>query len=220
MDMVLTPEEVRVLGSLMEKELATPEYYPLSFNALVNACNQKSNRSPVVAYTDDSVLGALEGLIKKDIVFQSNVSRVPKYEELIVRRFGLVPREAAVLCILFLRGDQTPGEVRIRTERMYAFNDLDDVVSVMDEMIDSGYIEKLPRKPGHKEVRYRQLFSDHPADRDSGPAGWDLRQQEPVSPAAPVNDERLEALERQVEILSQQVDELTRAFERFRSQFE
>ncbi|MCF6188412.1 MAG: YceH family protein, partial [Desulfobulbaceae bacterium] len=127
MNILLTDNEVRVLGCLMEKEMATPAYYPLSLNALTNACNQKSNRNPVVSYDEETVVEALNGLREQELARQSNVSRVPKYEQIFSQKFNLITREEAVICILLVRGPQTIGEIRNRSERLYAFQNLDEV---------------------------------------------------------------------------------------------
>jgi uncharacterized protein YceH (UPF0502 family) len=144
----------------MEKKMATPEYYPLTLNALVNACNQKSNRDPVVDWDELIVMKALEGLIKKKLVFQSMVSRVPKFEECLISEKGLIPSEAAVLCVLLLRGPQTVGEVRGRTERMYSFENLEQAAMTLDDLVSMNGAVKLSRQPGRKEVRYAHNLGD------------------------------------------------------------
>lgn len=166
MDITLTPEEVRVLGSLLEKERVTPEYYPLSLNALVNACNQKTSRSPVVAYGEETVLAALAGLEKKRLVWQTRLTRVPKYEQSFVRNTKLAPGEAVVLCILMLRGPQTAGEIRAHSERLFDFHESEKLAAVLDDLTEAGYIAKLPRLPGRKEQRYAHLFSGMPIEQD------------------------------------------------------
>ncbi len=215
MQIILTPEEIRVLGSLMEKSLATPDYYPLSLNALTNACNQKSNRDPVASYDEATVEGVTDNLIQKGLVQRDTVGRVPKYEELLTRDNSLVPKEAAVLCVLLLRGPQTPGAIRTRTTRLCTFEDLGALHGVMDNLAGYGFVEQLPRLPGHKESRYTHLLSD-PAE--SGDTQSDT--QAPVSgetPAAPAN--RMETLEKTVEELRDELSELKAAFEAFKDQF-
>ena len=144
MDWQLDTAEVRVLGALLEKEISTPEYYPLSLNALVNACNQKSNREPVVAYDDDTVEDALERLRLKGLTSRitGRDSRVPKHEQRFTEKFNLGRREAAILCVLMLRGWQTPGELRGRSERLHQFDDLDEVESTLDHLTEMEFVKK------------------------------------------------------------------------------
>ena len=162
MDILISDTEARVLGSLMEKEIATPDYYPLSLNALTNACNQKSNRDPVVVYDEKTVVRALDGLKEQQLARQSNVSRVPKYEQNFTRPRNLVDREAAIISILLLRGPQTVGEIRGRTERLYKFAGLEEVEETLGSLEELGYIKKLPRQPGRKESRYAHLMAGEP----------------------------------------------------------
>src|SRR5512142_288645 len=138
MDVQFDPVEVRVLGSLMEKEVTTPDYYPLSLNALVNACNQKSNREPVVSYDDDTVERALEGLRAKGLAVRmtGGDSRVPKHGQRFTEKLNLGRREAALLCVLMLRGAQTVGELRGRAERLHAFDDLEGVESTLNHLAE------------------------------------------------------------------------------------
>lgn len=163
MDLLLHPAEVRVLGSLLEKEITTPEYYPLSLNALVNACNQKSNRDPVVEFDSETVGQALEALRDKGLLLAITGagSRVPKYGHRISEKLNLGRRELAILCELMLRGPQTLGELRTRSERMHRFDDLAEVEAVLDRLPE--LVVKLPRRPGEKEVRYAHLLSGTPA---------------------------------------------------------
>jgi hypothetical protein len=154
MDWQLDAAEARVLGSLMEKEVTTPDYYPMSLNALVNACNQKSNRDPVVAFDDDTVEVALEGLRHKGLAARiSGESRVPKHEQRFTERLNMGRREAAILCVMMLRGPQTVGELRGRTERLYTFDDLEGVESTLQRLAELGFVKKLPRQTGYKEQR-------------------------------------------------------------------
>ena len=161
MDWQLDAAEARVLGALMEKEAATPEYYPLSLNALVNACNQKSNREPVTAYEEDTVETALEGLRSKGLAMRvtGRDSRVPKHEQRFSERFNLGRREGAILCVLMLRGPQTVGELRGRTERLYEFDDLEGVESTLNKLAESGFVKQLPRQSGYKEQRWAHLLA-------------------------------------------------------------
>jgi uncharacterized protein YceH (UPF0502 family) len=206
MDWQLDAAEARVLGALLEKEIATPDYYPLSLNALVNACNQKSNREPVVSYDEDIVETALEGLRAKGLAVRmtGGDSRVPKHGQRFTEKFNLGRREAAVLCALMLRGPQTVGELRGRTERLYQFDDLEAVEGTLNRLVDMEYVKKLPRQMGYKEQRWAQVLAG------------DVELAEEAAPAAergPSDRERLAELEREVA-------ELKRAFEEFRRNFE
>jgi uncharacterized protein YceH (UPF0502 family) len=207
MDWQLDAAELRVLGALMEKEIATPEYYPLSLNALVNACNQKSNREPVVAYDDETVETALEGLRAKGLSMRvsGRDTRVPKHEQRFTERCNLGRREAAILCVLMLRGPQTIGELRGRTERLYAFDDLEGVESTLHKLTEMEFVKLLPRQPGYKEQRWAQLLAG------------DVEVEEAAAPAAtergPSDRDRIAALEREVA-------ELRERFEEFRKKFE
>ncbi len=158
---LLDASEVRVLGALLEKEATTPEYYPLSLNALVNACNQKSNRDPVVSYDEDTVYDAVNRLREKKLALTVTGSgRVNKYSQRISETLNLGRRELAVLCTLMLRGPQTLGEIKDRSERMFAFADLSETETVLEKLADwpgGGLAKKLPRQPGQKEARYAHL---------------------------------------------------------------
>ena len=162
----ITPEEARVLGCLIEKERTTPEYYPLTLNALQNACNQKTNRDPVVQYDESTIEIALDGLNRKGLV--SNVSgaglRVKKFLHITENKLGIGPAESAVLCVLLLRGAQTPGEIRGRTGRMHEFSELADLESILDSMTqaENPLVMQLPKLPGTKEFRYIQLLTGEP----------------------------------------------------------
>src|SRR5579864_6091278 len=163
MDWQLDASEVRVLGSLVEKEIATPEYYPLSLNALVNACNQKSNRDPVMELSEGAVRQALDTLNEKGMagVSRRTDSRVVKFEHHLQEVFNFNRRETAVLCVLMLRGPQTPGELRGRTERMHRFEELSEVQSALQQLMqrEPPLAKALPRQPGTKETRYTHLLS-------------------------------------------------------------
>jgi hypothetical protein len=159
--------EARVLGALLEKEATTPEYYPLSLNALVNACNQKSNRYPVVDYDDETVGDAIDRLRhKRYAAVITGSGRVSKYAQRISETLNLGRREMAVLCTLLLRGPQTLGEIKDRSERIHAFGDLEETERVLEKMAElpgGAMARKLPRMPGHKEARYAQLLTGEPA---------------------------------------------------------
>lgn len=216
MDILLTDSEVRVLGSLMEKEMATPDYYPLSLNALINACNQKSNRNPVVSYSEDEVQYALRGLQESKLVRQSNVSRVPKYEQIFTQELNFVSREAAIICVLLVRGPQTVGEIRGRTERLHTFGDLEEVQETLASLEEMELVKKLPRQPGRKESRYAHLLSGEP--QVSG--NEEAVQNEPDKILVRKKDDRLDALEQQVEELHEELKNLRDEFVAFKAQFE
>jgi hypothetical protein len=167
LDIHLTPVEARVLGSLMEKEATTPDYYPLSLNAIITACNQKSNRHPVMSVDQTQALEALDGLISKRLAREksSSGSRVTKYAHRLAGTLGLSrefsPRERAALCVLMLRGAQTAGEIRARTHRLCAFENLSEVEETLSGLMsreDGPFVTKLPRRPGRKEARYAHLL--------------------------------------------------------------
>lgn len=201
--------EARVLGAMMEKEVATPEYYPLSLNALVNACNQKTNREPVVSYDEDTVEEALQGLRAKGLALRitGKDSRVPKQAQRFTEKFNLGRREAAVICVLLLRGPQTPGELRGRSERLYTFDDLEGVESTLDRLAELEFVKKLPRQAGFKEQRWAHLFS---GDVELAALAEEAA---PAADRAPGDRQRLDRLEAELA-------ELKRAFEEFRKNFE
>ena len=194
-----------MLGALLEKEIATPEYYPLSLNALVNACNQKSNRDPVVAYDDDTVEDALERLRLKG--FASRItgreSRVPKHEQRFSEKFNLGRREAAILCVLMLRGWQTPGELRGRSERLHTFDDLDEVESTLGRLTEMEFVKKLPRQTGFKEQRWAHLLSGDVAVSEEA---------QERAPAAP-GGTRVDQLAADLAALRREFDEFKKRFE-------
>jgi uncharacterized protein YceH (UPF0502 family) len=160
----LSPAELRVLGSLLEKQITTPDYYPLTLNALTNACNQLSNRDPVVAFDDTTVVRAIDALREKRLasIFTGQESRVAKYKQTLTDTLLLTPAEVAVLTVLMLRGPQTVGELRTRTERMFKFDTLPEVEETLNGLAarqPQPFVAKLPRQPGTKESRYTQLLS-------------------------------------------------------------
>jgi len=210
MDLLLHPVEVRVLGSLLEKEITTPEYYPLSLNALVNACNQKSNREPVVSFDEDTVEQALQSLRDKGLLLSVSGagSRVMKYGHRISEKLNLGRRELAILCELMLRGAQTPGELRTRTERMHRFDDIAELESVIERLPE--LMVKLPRRPGEKESRYAHLLSGAPA----------ATAEEPQATAEITRTDRIGALEQEVKDLKAELENLKEQFAGFRKQFE
>src|SRR5215471_4952271 len=164
MKLTLTPVEARVLGSLIEKQITTPEYYPLSLNALTNACNQKSNRDPVVSFDEHTVLQATDGLREKKLgwVIKKADSRVLKYGHIFPEAFHLSPPEVAVLCVLMLRGPCTPGEIRAASGRLFNFEGLPEVEAALQALMENeqgALAAKLPRQPGRKESRYAHLLA-------------------------------------------------------------
>ena len=217
MGIQLDDAEVRVLGALMEKEVATPEYYPLSLNALVNACNQKSNREPVVSYDEDTVETALAGLRAKGLAarISGHDMRVPKHAHRLPEVINLGRREAAVLCVLMLRGPQTAGELRGRTERLYQFDDLEAVDACLTRLMEwqpEPLVARLPRQVGYKEVRYAHLLSGEP------PAAAPAAAQTPG--VRETRDEPVARLQASVDRLEAEVADLKRQFAEFKKQFE
>jgi uncharacterized protein YceH (UPF0502 family) len=170
-DLLLSGIEVRVLGALLEKESTTPEYYPMSLNALVNACNQKSNRQPVVSYDEETVTHALELLkTKRYAAAIVGGSRVVKYAQRFSETLNMGRRELALICTLMLRGQQTLGELRDRSDRMHHFEDLSEVETCLHHLHERGMATKLERRPGQKESRYAHLLSGPVAAEDFGDA--------------------------------------------------
>jgi uncharacterized protein len=232
-NILLNEIEARVLGALIEKEITTPEYYPLSLNALLNACNQKSNREPVMNLDEDAVRHVLRSLSDQTLARSAGGdSRVAKYEHRLNETFNFHRHEIAILCVLLLRGPQTPGELRTRTERMYHFEDLDTVQSALQLLLkrDPPLVKILPRQPGTKEARYTQLLSADAhadsADSHSRAAQIHAHDAVPSSHSAPSNAnnpataERLAALEDEVASLKSDVSDLKDQLARFRKQFE
>lgn len=217
MDIILSENEVRVLGCLIEKEMTTPEYYPLSLNALINACNQKTNRYPVVSYDDPTVHQALEILREKQLVFVSTMARVPRYGQNVSRLRKFVNKEMAILGVLMLRGPQTVGEIRGRTDRMYNFISLAEVEETLQFLDELGFVRQLPRQPGQKEVRYTHLLSGEPKSSDQE----NFQRPDPFMMAEdPSGRNRIAQLEDDVAQLRQDLQELRQSFADFKQQFE
>ena len=219
MDILLSDVETRVLGSLVEKELTTPEYYPLSLNALVNACNQKSNRDPVMNLDEGAVREALRTLNKKGLAGPADnmVSRVSKYEHRLQEAYNFTRHEIAILSELLLRGPQTPGELRSRADRMHKFEDLGIVQSTLQRLMkrEPPLVTLLPRQPGTKEARYAHLLS---GDVELPPQESTAVGVAATSSAS--SGERIARLEDQVENLQKEIAELKQQFAAFRKQFE
>ncbi len=212
----LIDTEVRVLGCLIEKDMATPEYYPLSLNALINACNQKSNRSPVVSYDEETVLEALNELKEKQLVYQSNAGRVNKYAHNLDKKHNLIPKELSLIGLLLIRGQQTPGELRGRSERLCSFQDLDKLTEILNHLIEIGFAQKMPRLPGRKEARYAHLLSGIPQTTD---AEQDFTKEKHTIVVQRKN-EKIEELEDTVQLLKQDIEALRKEFSLFKKEFE
>jgi hypothetical protein len=214
MEIHLTPVEARVLGSLIEKDITTPDYYPLSLNALVNACNQKNNREPVMNLDENAVRDALAALQDQRLAGPARGadSRVTKYEHRLQEAFNFTRGETALLCVLLLRGPQTPGELRGRTERMFRFEHLDDVEATLRRLIDRDppLVKVLQRQPGTKESRYSHLLSGEPEESRSAPVG--------VLPSSTDGD-RIGRLEAEVAELRRELHDLRQEFGEFKKQF-
>lgn len=216
---VLSEVEGRVLGALIEKDITTPDYYPLSLNALVNACNQKNNREPVMALDEATVRDALSSLQEKRLAGPAGGadSRVTKYEHRSQEFFNFTRGETAILCVLLLRGPQTPGELRGRTERMFRFETLDDVQSTLQRLIQRApaLVKMLSRQPGTKESRYAHLLSGDVEDVHA--SAHMARAPSPVSSESSGDAGRVSALEDEVASLRKEVAELKQQMETFRT---
>jgi uncharacterized protein YceH (UPF0502 family) len=213
---VLSDLEVRVLGALIEKDITTPDYYPLSLNALVNACNQKNNRDPVMQLDEDAVRAALESLQRQRLAGPASGAdgRVTKYEHRLQEVFNFDRRETAILCVLLLRGAQTPGELRGRAERMYRFEELEDVLATIEKLSqrEPPLAAVLPRQAGTKESRYVQLMSGDVPGAEIGSAR---------AIASPLGgDDRVTQLESEVAGLKREIAETREQLAAFRKQFE
>jgi uncharacterized protein YceH (UPF0502 family) len=206
----LTDIEARVLGALVEKQVTTPEYYPLTLNALTLACNQKNNRHPVSAYTENEIAQAVETLREKNLVYvyYGSTSRVPKFKHVMPEVLHLTPAETALMCVLLLRGPQTPGELRGNAARLHSFTGLDEIEETLGGLIThepEPLVMRLPRQAGQKEVRFAHLLSG------------EIRVEE-LPLAAPVSPRH--TLEQKVDALTAEVEALKAQFEEFKKQFE
>ena len=218
---ILNPTELRVLGSLVEKAVTTPDYYPLTLNSLTLACNQLTNRDPVVAYDETTVVRALDGLREKRLatVFSGAESRVAKYKHTLTDALLLTPGEVGLLCVLILRGPQTLAELRTRTERFQPFESLADVEEALTALATrtpQPLVVKLPRQPGTKEPRYAHLLGGPIEIVSSGTTP----PPEPATVAVRAEDSRLAKLEAETAALRAEVAELRSQFAEFRKQFE
>ena len=220
MKIVLNEIETRVLGCLIEKAFTTPDYYPLTLNALTNACNQKSNRNPVMSLEETSVVRGLDDLRKKGLsekVHKAD-SRVPKYQHLFMSTFNLSRSQTAVLCELMLRGPQTTGEIRNRADRMNRFQDLNEVEEILSGLMegDEPMVIRLPRMAGQKERRFMHLFSGEPEIREQDRSFVD----ESATVRVHAENERIGKLENELVLLRNEFNELKKAFTDLKSQFE
>lgn len=201
----LNAEEIRVLGSLLEKSRATPEYYPMTINSLQAACNQKTSRKPVVTYDENTIITTLDSLRKRGLVSTvvGGGSRVTKYKHNLAIHYPLVPAELAALCLLFLRGPLTAGEINSNAGRLYEYESLDEVQEILNKLSESepGYVRLLPRKPGQKESRYVHLFTE-----------FDEEAYEVSVSTAIGNPNQIQALEQRVEVLEEQLTVLREEF--------
>ena len=214
----------RVLGALIEKEITTPDYYPLSLNALVNACNQKSNRDPVMELDESSVRTALRSLDDKALARSAVAgdSRVAKYEHQLQEAFNFTRPEMAVLCELMLRGPQTPGELRGRASRLHPFEDLSAVHSALQRLMhrDPPLAKLLARQPGTKEARYAQLLSGDAPDGASAPDAPESPVQTASSSRGHAADDRLAPIEEEIAAIKNEIAQLKQQFAEFRKQFD
>lgn len=215
---ILNETEARILGALVEKQLTTPEYYPLTLNSLVTACNQKNNREPVMSLTEPDVSRAIEALRDRNLVyvFYGSTSRVPKYKHMLPSVYELEPDETAIVAVLLLRGPQTLGELRERTGRMHEFANLGEVQETLDRLMrrDEPLLVRLPIQPGRKEARFAHLLSGE-IDIEALAAAQPTR----VAQSAVAAD-RIGKLEDEVVELRSEMESLKATFEEFRKQFE
>jgi uncharacterized protein YceH (UPF0502 family) len=220
MDIVLSEIEVRIIGCLIEKEITTPDYYPLTLNALTNACNQKSNRNPVVNYEDTTVVRGLDALREKGLsekLLKAD-SRVPKYKHSFQDKLSLANNAVAVLCELMLRGPQTVGELRSRAGRMYKFDSLDEVEETLLNLMgrDQPMVVKLPRQVGRKEPRFMHLLSGEPVIEETE----HVAPKEEATLMVRAENERIVHLEYKLAELRTEFDDLKEEFKNLKSQFE
>ena len=220
MSTILTENEIRVLGALIEKQITTPEYYPLTLNSLTAACNQKNNRNPVMSLAETDVERALDSLREKNLayVFHGSTSRVPKYKHVAPEVLQLSPAELAAMCVLMLSGPQTVGEIRTRGSRLYDFKgmeEVDETVHALATRESEPMVVKLPRQPGQKDARFAHLLAGELASEAIV---------ESVAPSRPARREhevdRVSNLEAQIQTLTKQIEGLTAQFEEFKKQFE
>jgi uncharacterized protein len=216
MPTIINETEARILGSLVEKQLTTPEYYPLTLNALTAACNQKSNRDPVMSLDESAILAAVDSLRDKNLVylFYGSGSRTVKYKHMLPNVYELEPPAVALMALLLLRGPQTVGELRGRADRLHQFSSLQEVQETLDELANRSepLVIRLERQAGQKEARYAHLLSG-----EIDVSKLAVASERPVSGAS---DERIEKLESEVERLNTELAEFKAMFDEFRKQFE
>ena len=216
MPTIINETEARILGSLVEKQLTTPEYYPLTLNALTAACNQKSNRDPVMSLDDSTILAAIDTLRDKNLVylFYGSGSRTVKYKHMLPNVYEVEPPAVALIALLLLRGAQTAGEMRGRADRLYPFSDIGEVQETLDELAGRGepLVVRLERQPGQKEARYVHLLSG-----EVDVAAFATRSQ--TSANEPQSSSRVDALEQELFDLRSEIAELREEFNRFKEQF-
>jgi uncharacterized protein len=218
MPTILSDIEARVLASLVEKQLTTPEYYPLTLNSLTTACNQKNNRNPVTSYTEDQVAQGLERLREKNLayVFYGSTSRVPKYKHVLPEVMHLNAAETALICVLLLRGPQTPGELRGNSSRMHEFSGLEEIEETLNGLMNHDgepLVVRLPRQVGQKETRFAHLLSGEVAVEE-------VLEAAPVRRASAPASDRVANLEEEVAALKEKFEDLTQQFQEFKKQFE
>jgi len=216
-DLLLSDLEVRLLGALIEKEITTPEYYPLSLNALTNACNQKSNRHPMMALDEEAVRDVLDSLNEKGLAGPTSTaeSRVTKFGHRVQEVFNFDRRQTALLCELMLRGPQTLGELRAHAERMYRFDDLETLEATLVKLSERQppLVKRLPRLPGTKEPRYAQLLAGEKPE-------WTAVAETIAVAVSHPSDDRIVRIEAEVADLRRQLDDLQQRFAQFKKQFE
>jgi uncharacterized protein YceH (UPF0502 family) len=219
---LLNEYEVRVVATLVEKQITTPDYYPMTLNALINACNQKNNRYPVTTYDEETVTRALSSLREKKLafVFHGSEARVAKYGHVFPKAYDMTPQEVAIMCVLMLRGPQTPGEIRSRSANLYNFESLHEVETAMEGLLsreDPRLIVRLPRSAGMKESRYAHLLSgDVESEQLEAPAP----SAQMLGGAVRIDFEKISVLEETVASLRREMDQLRAELSEFRKQFE
>jgi len=212
----LNEYELRALGAMVEKHIATPDYYPMTLNALVNACNQKNHRDPVVSYDETIVAKALDGLREKNLayVFYGSEARAPKYGHLFPKAFDLSEAETPLMCVLILRGPQTSGELRSRTQHLRSFGSLAEVETLLQELSlrDKPLIVKLPRQPGSRESRFAHLLGG-PVEMGQSEAPW---RQEPLVLQRQSENDKIAKLEEEIALLRLELSDLKEQFAEFK----
>ena len=221
MDVVLNEYELRVIGALIEKQIATPDYYPMTLNALVNACNQKNHRDPVVSYDEATVTRALGSLRDKKLAytFHGSEARVTKYGHLFPKAYELNEAETAVMCVLILRGPQTPGELRSRSAHLHTFENLPEVETTLHNLSlrEQALVVKLPRQSGSRESRFAHLLG---GDINIEELAATMEKADATASTSRAGNERIAKLEEEVATLRQELTDLKQQFAEFKKQFE